>query len=256
MWSVYALIDPRDEQVRYVGKSVSVATRIAAHLRDRGSTRKARWIQQLLREGALPQVTILETGSGDWQIAETKWISHYRALGCDLTNLTSGGEGLHNPTAVTRELIRQAQRTIWGDPQLRAQREALYASEKWRAAVSAGLTGKAKTPEHIASLPQNQKGYPWSDEVRARRRECVLKYAVPAAHLAPPSEAQLKHLRHMSDSNRGKPGWAKGRVLSAEERLQRSVKQTGQPKSPEHKEKLRQAALRRWARVRAEKEVK
>ena len=48
-WSVYALVDPRDEQIRYVGKSVSVETRVKAHMRERGTTRKIRWLQSLVR---------------------------------------------------------------------------------------------------------------------------------------------------------------------------------------------------------------
>lgn len=253
-WSVYALVDPRDEQVRYVGKSVAVETRIKAHLRDRSATRKARWVRALQREGRVPEVLILETGAGDWQGAEVKWIAYFRAAGCDLTNATSGGEGLHNPTEETRERIGANQRAIWDDPVRREQRLAMYATVEWREAVGASLRGKAKTAAHVAALPQNRSDYPWSDEVRAARRACLIQHAQAKGWAAPRTQAQVDHLRSMSESNRGKPGWARGRVLSDAERRVRSVAQVGRPKSEEHKEKIRQAALRRWARVRSEKE--
>lgn len=254
VWSVYALIDPCDEQVRYVGKSISVETRVKAHMRERGTTRKIYWLQALQRDGVKPEILILETGTSDWEGAETKWIAHYRALGCDLTNATSGGEGLHNPSIETRALMGSIQRAIWDDPAQRAERMKVYGAS-WRAAVSKAVKGKKKSPQHIAAMPQNHKGYPWSDEVRAARRACFLANAWPAALMTPPSQADLAHLREMSENNRGKPGWARGRVLSEDERRVRSIAQKGRSKSAEHKEKLRQAALRRWAKARAEKET-
>lgn len=251
-WSVYALIDPRDDQVRYIGKSTNVDIRVKAHIRERGTTRKIRWIQTLIRDSEKPKVQILETGTGDWEDAETKWIAYYRSLGYDLTNATSGGEGLRDPSPETRALIGAAQRAIRNDPDLWAQRRAIYDSVKWRAAVSSGLLGKKKTPERVAALPQNKKGYPWSDEVRAARRATFLAYAIPAAAARPRSQKQNNHVQALIESNKGKPGWARGRVLSEEERRIRSVATRGRPKSEEHKEKIRQGSLRRWAKARGE----
>lgn len=251
-WSVYALVDPRDDQVRYVGKSVNVAVRVKAHLNDRGSTRKARWLQLLLREGLDPEVIVLETGSGDWERAEVKWIAHFRSTGCDLTNATTGGEGLHDPSPETRARIREIQLAAWADPEERARRSAVYSLPEWRAAVSAGLRGKSKTAEHVAALPQNRKGYQWSEEVRAARREIMVRIG-SLGRSGPRSEAQLQHTRKLIEGNRGRPGWARGRVLTEEERRARSTAQLGRPKSDEHKEKIRQAALRRWAKIRDER---
>lgn len=252
-WSVYALVDPRDDQVRYVGKSVNVAVRVKAHLNDRGSTRKARWLQLLLREALAPEVVILEMGTGDWERAEVKWIAHFRSTGCDLTNATAGGEGLHDPSPETRARIREIQLAAWADPEERARRLVPYTSEARRAAVSAGLRGKPKSTEHVAALPQNGKDYPWSDEVRAARRSLLVTHAHPVAHSMPRTPAQMQHIRQLIEGNRGRPGWARGRVLTDEERQVRSAAQLGRPKSEEHKEKIRQGALRRWARARNER---
>ncbi len=253
-WFIYALADPRDDEIRYIGKSVDVATRVKCHMRDQGSTRKARWLRSLVALGLEPSVMLLQSGTGDWEIAERAWIA---LLGerYDLTNATEGGDGLHGPGAETREKIAGIRRALFADPEFRAKADAMYASAEWRAAVSASLKGKPKTAEHIANLPQNQKGYAWPEAVRAARRASFVKHALPQAHRGPFSEAQKAHLQRLIEANRGRPGWAKGRILTAEEREARSIKQRGVPKTPETREKMRQAALRRWARARGEEET-
>jgi len=247
-WSVYLLIDPRDHRIRYVGKSTNPTARLAAHLRDRSTTRKANWLRTLTAAGLRPTLTVVETGEGEWQYAETRWILNLRAAGCDLTNATDGGEGLHNPTEQTRTRIADAQRAIWNDPDIRLQRRALMAPGSPRnAAISAALRGRPHTPEHVAALPQNRSDYPWSQVVRDARRDHMISVVIPAAALRPRSEAQVAHTADLAVSNTGRPGWAKGRTLTDEERQARSAALRGRPKTPEHREKIRAAALRRWA---------
>lgn len=246
IWSIYALVDPRSGNVRYVGKSINVGERVKWHMRDRSSTRKGRWLRQLGAAGLQPQVLILETGTGDWQEAERRWIAHH-ALVYDLTNLTLGGEGLIDPSPETRAKIAAAQRARWA-----SNREALIVvsrSPQRRAAISAALKGLKKAPEHVAKLPQNRTDYKWSNEVIEARRQSIRKAAQVAA-ATPRSEKQINHLRAVQAGNAGKPGWAKGRVLKPAEREARSLPLRGRPKSDDHREKIRQAALRRWANHR------
>jgi hypothetical protein len=176
---VYALIDPRDNQVRYVGKSVDVKARVRAHLNESGTTDKNQWLQELGATGREPEAVVLEQGSGEWEHVEMKWIAYYRSMGCNLTNRTAGGFGLLDAAPQTRALLAEIQREIWSNPELREKRLELYASQEWRDAVSAALKGKPHWWN--GALPQNQKGYPWSAEVRAKRRAILLAKAVPAA---------------------------------------------------------------------------
>lgn len=251
-WSIYALIDPRDGTVRYVGKSVDVEQRVKAHLCESGSTKKIRWIQSLKRASLTPEIIILAEGFGSWEHVEVEWIAHFRRLGHDLTNATEGGEGLHNPSQETRAKIAAAQRSLRDNPDYVARMRQMYDSPSWRGAVSKGLTGKPKSPEHVAALPQNRKDYAWSEEIRAARRALVIAHAVPAAAAAPRTDAQRAHIARVIETNRGRPGWAKGRVLTAEERAVRSAALKGRSKSPETIERMREAALRRWARQRSD----
>ena len=53
------------------------------------------WIQSLVRSGLIPEIRIIEEipDDRDWESREIHWIAHYKYIGCDLTNFTSGGEG-------------------------------------------------------------------------------------------------------------------------------------------------------------------
>jgi GIY-YIG catalytic domain len=249
-WSIYALTEPDTGEVRYIGKSVTPKERHRKHLRDRTDTHRGRWIRSLLVVGKRPGLLILETGTGDWIAAEVKWIAHYQSD--RLTNATPGGEGVTVMGAESRAKLSAAQRALHADPEWQARWLAGRRDPEFRSHLSAVLSGKSKSLEHIRKLPQNNPGYKPRPEVAEKSREILRTKASPAAAAAPRTERQREVLREMSEGNKGKPGWAKGRVLSMEEREARSRKQSGVPKSAEHREKIRQGSLRRWARARGE----
>lgn len=91
--TIYGLVDPRSNRVRYVGKTTwSLAHRLKGHLAEvkaQGHTHKSRWIAGLLAEGLRPSVIVLErVPVSDWEEAECRWIARLE----DLTNVTAGGE--------------------------------------------------------------------------------------------------------------------------------------------------------------------
>ena len=96
--NIYGLIDPRTSQLRYVGKTnKSIATRLNGHLYDRKvgkTTRVGNWIKNLLSDDLKPDIILLETVTeSEWVEAEIFWISYFKSLGSNLTNLTDGGDG-------------------------------------------------------------------------------------------------------------------------------------------------------------------
>lgn len=139
-WYIYALVDPRTDEVRYVGWTYTLKKRLRTHIirRHRQNNHKAHWIIQLVNQGLEPRMLVLEEGSGDWQEAERRWIAHYRATG-NLTNMTDGGDGT----------------------------PGLYPSEETRRKMSAVHKGKYVTPETRAKLSANGKGLKRSPEVIA-----------------------------------------------------------------------------------------
>lgn len=97
--TIYALIDPRDSRVRYVGKTVQpLAKRVKQHIGQAGKHRRQRcgnWILHLLGLGLEPtSIVLMELNeSQGWEYWERFWIDWFRGLCPDLTNLAEGGEG-------------------------------------------------------------------------------------------------------------------------------------------------------------------
>jgi hypothetical protein len=94
---IYALIDPRDNEVRYVGKTNDLYSRFFQHISPsslKNRTYKNNWIKSLLEKDLRPIISVLEkTNQENWEEREICWIKHYRDLGTKLTNIADGGAG-------------------------------------------------------------------------------------------------------------------------------------------------------------------
>lgn len=100
---IYILIDPKDNKVKYVGKTCSVSKRYSAHINDKRKSHKRSWIVSLAKEGLKPIIEVIDEVSKDnWQLWEQHYISLYKSWGFKLTNhpLRLGGEGFNkgNPS--------------------------------------------------------------------------------------------------------------------------------------------------------------
>jgi group I intron endonuclease len=94
---IYELIDPRDDETRYIGKSDDPEKRIDSHLYESNSgstTYKNNWIYGLLIENLEPKINVIDKVLFvDWEYWEKWWIALYKSWGIKLTNLTPGGSG-------------------------------------------------------------------------------------------------------------------------------------------------------------------
>ena len=137
---IYCLRHPLTKEVRYVGKTVDLKIRAKSH-HQLGRTRCDNWKRSLLAEGLWPETEVLETVpvGANWAERENYWISHFKAQGANLTNLTAGGEGTHGRiiTDAYREKLRKA---FIGRPIPQEQREQ----------ISKTLTGKVQSSETVA----------------------------------------------------------------------------------------------------------
>jgi hypothetical protein len=154
---IYALVDPRTREIRYIGKTDKPAARLGLHIRTSASenTYRARWIRSLVAKGLRPILQIIDKVCvHDWQAAEAAYIIFFREEGCDLTNATPGGEGLgsgeDNP--------------LFGKPR----------TPEMRSRIRAKLMGHSVTPETIAKLSVARKGKP-GNPMRPRVRELLRK---------------------------------------------------------------------------------
>lgn len=97
MTYIYTLEDPITNDIRYVGKtSRSIKIRYQEHLYDckKGKAYSSRWINKLSKKGLEPIVREIDSCNNNGSELEKFYISKYKSIGCKLTNLTEGGEGL------------------------------------------------------------------------------------------------------------------------------------------------------------------
>jgi hypothetical protein len=102
---IYGLLDPRTDEIRYIGRSSSGMKRARHHLKKsvltKDRTHKGHWLRKL---GAAPLVLVLEeVQDGNLAEREVWWISFGRSEGWPLTNETDGGEGGHTGRKFTPE---------------------------------------------------------------------------------------------------------------------------------------------------------
>jgi len=176
---IYALCDPRDGAVRYVGKTKRLPERMAAHVgQDRRSqphSYKTRWINALLSADLKPVLMVLEVVPiEDWQSAERRWIALHREQGARLVNATGGGDGIegyrHTPEARAR-IGEAAKGRHVGRKRSAEARARMSIAGKMR---NASPEDRAKmalacAPPFVKPKPTGPpKGHPCSEEARAK----------------------------------------------------------------------------------------
>lgn len=90
IWSVYALVDPRNGAVRYVGLSSDARRRLQQHVKDGYSKSKFAWIKELSAANLQPTLVRLEVFVAlhvEARQTERAWIERLRRLGHPLLNV-------------------------------------------------------------------------------------------------------------------------------------------------------------------------
>lgn len=89
---IYLLIDPIDDEVRYVGLSVEPQKRFREHCNGDSNKGKTEWIRNLKSQNLLPEQLIIDKSTvkkaGN---IERALIARFREMGCELFNLDEGG---------------------------------------------------------------------------------------------------------------------------------------------------------------------
>jgi len=206
-------------QCFYVGKGFG---KRANDMRNRNRWHK--FLQQYLsKNGYGLEVRIIQTGLTERQAfdLEMQRIAFWKNDGCDLVNVTVGGDG---PTGRKH-------------------------TEEWKRQLSAKMKGRKMSAESRAKLSAALKG---NTNGRGAKRAPHLVEKLAAfnrgKHRSPEVKAKLSAIRHANPT-------FKGKTHSTEWRAMMSALQTGKPKpewvkakmrkpkSPEHREKIRAIRL-------------
>lgn len=206
-WLIYALIDPRTGDIRYIGKSCSGLQRARRHhspseLRIDNSY-KGNWIRSLPKWDGHEiryEIRVLEElpSANGLGLREIWWIAHGREQGWRLTNLTTGGDGQTGRAVSmeTREKIAAAQRgrvfsaehrekmsraakrpKPWIAEQLRGGRgrHSRPHSEETKAVLRAKCRGWSHTEKARAAIAAAGRGRQVSEDTRRRMSEAHLQ---------------------------------------------------------------------------------
>jgi hypothetical protein len=100
MYKIYCLSDPRNNEIKYIGKtSSSLNDRRCSHLWESinsgRNNKKIAWLKSILKLGQKPVISLIEEFDSeiDCNEAEIFWISYFKFIGADLKNHQPGGEG-------------------------------------------------------------------------------------------------------------------------------------------------------------------
>jgi group I intron endonuclease len=246
---IYALIDPINGDVRYIGKTIDLKVRFRLHLNQTWKNiHKNNWIKALLAQGKEPIMEVIETipnsDDTDWQIRETHWIQFYRALGSPLTNLDTGGIGGKKRSEETKLKIGLSQKgKRLSDRHIQFLKERSISPET-RMRLSAANKGRLVSLELAALRGAAQKGLKRSDEFKEKQRLAGLNRRHSAETIA-----KMKDLHANRDPaiNAKISATKTGVKDSPETREKKRLMRIGKKHSPETIQRMREAAARRKA---------
>lgn len=90
-WIIYALIDPRDGAIRYIGQTKEPQVRLRSHITGDAviNPAKTRWLKELEKMGLQPYMDVIEGVNGSLANVmerERYWIRYYTDQGFELLN--------------------------------------------------------------------------------------------------------------------------------------------------------------------------
>jgi len=248
---IYALRDPRDWAIRYIGKTENVVQRVRLHMaeaRKGGTTHKSRWLRLLMRQGLKPLVGILEIvpAGESWPEAERRHIAEHKARGARLVNRTDGGDAAPD-SARTPEALAKAVATRRANPAYRkamlaaaARRRGIPHSDETKAKMSATRKGRKFPPEFGAKISAAQKGRPANPKSIEGSRRAKLGSKESEETKQKKRVAMEKHRE--SQSARQRANWA-----DPEYRERVTANMTGRDTSESARKNLSTGVAKSWS---------
>ena len=173
---VYALVAELDqENIRYIGRAKNPVGRLRNHLRFAEKGRKEHvynWINKVKDSGDKVKLIIIEDNL-TWDESserEIYYIAHYRSLGFDLTNMTSGGDG--RPGYVISKETREKIGKYHKGKVLSEETKQKIRDAKIGKKVSDETKAKiSKSTRNISPKGSSRQKYAMTDEVKAKIRQ-------------------------------------------------------------------------------------
>lgn len=156
---IYGLIDPRDGQLKYIGKTTRGIERLRQHCysvttrSNERNYRKINWIKKLDSLNLKFQVIYLEYCTEETlDEAEMFNIAYFKSIGCKLLNHSNGGEETyrHKYTEEEKKHLSIKSKNAWKNPEIRQ-----------------------KYIDSHKEKPGNNKGKKFSDQARKNIKDSI-----------------------------------------------------------------------------------
>jgi len=218
--SIYALVDPRDGRVRYVGKTEkTIEHRLKQHLNNRkDKTHKQNWFDSLFALGLKPSIVLIEKVSKrNWERNERYWIKYYNDRGFALTNSTPGGGDIPITDEIRKKMSESAKKKIFTEEHRRnmgnARRGRTHTEEAKRKMRESKLGDKNPRRQKVFTEEECKKMSEMS-----KRRVFTEEYRRNLSIAGKGRVVSEETKRKLSESKKGKPSGTKGRAFSEEHR--------------------------------------
>lgn len=163
---IYGLIDPRNNELKYIGLSTTGFDRMKTHWRSvskNGNTRVKSWLKSLKHNDLIFDVVYLQYFDEDNQEidqAEMFWISYFKSVGANLLNHDNGGRNkygkFHNPE--TKKLHGQRIKESLNSPEIKAHLSELTKKQWTDPEMRARMSKKTQNKDAMArTIKTNRK---------------------------------------------------------------------------------------------------
>lgn len=172
---IYALVDPRDETIRYVGVTNDRSRRLEEHSNSQKGNRSLRdWTAELRVYGCVLEMIQLGNAGGDWEQAEINWIAWFRENGFALYNIHKGGIRHEERTPAPKKKSNppQNKKKRPPDPEKQRERRIRKNLRKEKSSRRRKELQKYKREERVVQVTRigrDRKFY----EVLCARRRCL-----------------------------------------------------------------------------------
>lgn len=159
---IYGLVDPTNNQLKYIGKSVNPKNRFRKHLQEcrKKVTYKDRWLNKLLQKNIKPELLIIDVvNESNWVFWEKHYIAYFKKIGCELTNTTEGGDNPPNRIGKkrTKEEIEKIRKSNLGKKRSEETKQKLSISKKGKP-IKHLNNGNKRSLSHKINISLSLKG--------------------------------------------------------------------------------------------------
>ncbi len=161
---IYALRDPRDGLIRYIGQTRVGIERVRQHMTPScrfgySNLRKREWLTELINLGTKAEIVVLaECLVQDLNDAEVFCIAYFRWIGIDIFNMTNGGPGMSGlkmsdeAKAKIGKIRRGMRHSAESKEKMSKSRMGHLVSAETRAKQAKSMKGQKRTPEQRARI--------------------------------------------------------------------------------------------------------